>query len=61
MNDGRSVSSRAAASARVERVDVLGVLDALHVPAVGRACAPTWFSPSKEIAVVPSIVMWLSS
>ena len=35
MNDGRSSSSRAACSACVERVDVLGVLDALHVPALG--------------------------
>ncbi len=33
-NDGRSVSARAAASAAVERLDVLGVPHPLHVPPV---------------------------
>ena len=34
MNDGRSVSVARRRDRRVERLDVLGVLDALHVPAV---------------------------
>ena len=36
MNDGRSASSRRRRDRRSQRIEVLGVLDALHVPAVGR-------------------------
>ena len=61
MNDGRSRLARAASSAALERVEVVDVLDPLHVPAVRPGSASSWFSPSKQIAVVPSIVMWLSS
>ena len=60
MNDGRSVSARAAASAAVSAStsSESATRCTCHPSAARRA---RWFSPSKEIAVLPSIVMRLSS
>jgi hypothetical protein len=38
MNEGRSRSSRAARERRLDRVEILDVVDALHVPAL--SCEP---------------------
>ena len=51
----------AASIASCERVEVLGVLATRWTCQPLAAKRATWFSASKEIAVVPSMVMWLSS
>ena len=60
MNDGRFVSSRAAAIA-ASSASTSSESSTRWTCQPSAAMRAVWFSPSKEIDVVPSIVMWLSS